>query len=273
MKKKTKPFSMSSVQIGITPRTVILKNAKPLKSRLVIGIPTTGIVRYEWATARWGQCIPVNWSMAEIASAYSQIGPIGYLVADARNIICHIFLKTRDCEWLFFIDHDVILPLDTFIKINEYIRKGNTPLMSGLYYAKGNPPSPLVFRGRGNYVYEGWKRGDKIEVDAVVMGCTLIHRSLVEGIANISENYQPTAAGEPIKKIFETPADIHYDPERLEYLKNTGTEDIYFCDRILENKILKKAGWKKLAKKKYPFLCDTSIFCRHIDVETGVQYP
>ena len=274
MKKKIlKPFSLNKIKMCISPTSMLIKNTKPLKSRLVIGIPTTGLVRYEWACARWGQMIPINWSMAELAAAYSQVGPIGYLVADARNIICHVFLKSRECDWLFFIDHDVILPLDTFIKINTYIRKGNIPLMSGLYYAKGNPPPPLVFRGRGNDYYADWKMGQKVWVDAVVMGCTLIHRSLISELAKVSETYQPSGTNEPIKKIFETPAKIWYDAESLQYLKDTGTEDIFMCDRILKEGILKKAGWPKLAKKKYPFICDTSIFCKHIDLETGQQYP
>ena len=252
----------------------MFQNPKRIKTRLVIGIPTTGMIRYEWAIARWGQVIPVNWSMAEIAQAFSQVGPIGYLVADARNIICHTFLATRESEWLFFIDHDVILPGDCFVKINGYIeRKRKIPIMSGLYYAKGNPPPPLVFRGRGNSFYSKWKLGDKVWVDAVVMGCTLIHRSIVEEISKVSKDYYLPGVKGPVKKMFETPRRIWHDPETSQYLKDTGTEDIFFCDRVLKEGILKKAGWPAYARKKYPFLCDTSIFCKHIDQTTGRQYP
>ena len=234
------------------------------------------MIRYEWAIARWGQVIPVNWSMAEIAQAFSQVGPIGYLVADARNVVCHTYLKTRDAEWLFFIDHDVILPGDCFVKINAYMdarKSKQVPMMCGLYYAKANPAPPLIFRGRGNSFYQGWKFGDKVEVDAVVMGCTLIHRSIIEEMAKISPDYAVPGVKGPVKKIFETPRKSWYDPESHRYQKEVGTEDIYFSDKVLDNDILKKAGWHKHAKKKYPFLCDTSIFCKHIDQNTGKQYP
>ena len=248
-------------------------NPTKSKTRLVIGIPTTGMIRYEWAIARWGQIIPVNWSNAEIAQAYAQVGPIGYLVADARNIIAYRFLEDKDSEWLLFIDHDTIIPPDTYVRMNEYIRKGKEPVVGGLYYAKGDPPPPLVFRGRGNSYYDDWKRGDIVRVDAVPMGCTLLHRSLIEATAEISEDYMVPGLNKPIKKIFETPRRIWYDAESRQYLKDTGTEDIFWCDKILDNKILAKAGWKKHAKMKYPFIIDTNIFCTHIDLQTGKTYP
>ena len=254
-------------------KSILDKNPKLAKARVVIGIPTTGIIRYEWAVARWGQIIPVNWSNSEIAQAYTQVGPIGYLVDDARNIICHRFLEDKPADWLFFIDHDTILPPDCYVKINQYIRKATEPVVCGLYYAKGDPAPPLIFRGRGNSYYDDWKRGDKVRVDAVPMGCTLIHRSLIEETAKISEDYRVPGIGKPIKKVFVTPRRVWYDAENKQYLKDMGTEDIYWSDKVLENDILAKAGWKRHAKMKNPFLADTSIFCKHIDLTSGQQYP
>ena len=40
----------------------------------------------------------------------------------------------------------------------------------------------------------------------------------------------------------------------------------------MNNKVLKKAGWDEIAEKEFPFLVDTSIFCKHIDLQ-GKQYP
>ena len=151
--------------------------------------------------------------------------------------------------------------------------KGKIPLMSGLYYAKGEPAPPLVFRGRGNSYYSDWTLGDKVWVDAVPMGCTLIHKSILIEAAKVSKEYHVPGIKGPIRKIFETPRKAWYDPESARYQKETGTEDIFFCDKLLKHKILKKAGWHKLAKKKYPFLVDTSLFCKHIDLATGKQYP
>ena len=76
-----------------------------------------------------------------------------------------------------------------------------------------------------------------------------------------------------IRKVFETPAKTWYDPESTQYMSQIGTSDLYWCDRVMKDNILKRAGWPKIARKKYPFLCDTKIFCKHIDLSTGKQYP
>lgn len=275
---KKKQTRVTGYGLEVKPDSRIIENPEKIKTRLVIGIPTTGIIRYEWALARWGQVIPVNWSMAEVAQAFSQVGPIGYLVADARNIVCDTFLNTRDCEWLFFIDHDVILPGNCFTSINYYMdlpKKEQIPVLSGLYYAKGTPSPPLIFRGRGNSYMKGWKMGEKVWVDGIPMGCTLLHRSIIEASADkkYSESYSVPGVNHPIRRIFETPRKAWYDPESHRYQKEVGTEDIFWCDKILRENILAKAGWPRYARMKYPFLCDTSIFCKHIDLHTGKQYP
>lgn len=278
-KKPKEKFKRSRITgSGPIPQHIneMFRNPKDLKAKLVIGIPTLGIIRYEWATSRWGQVIPINWSMSEIAHAYSQVGPLGYLVADARNIIVHSFLNRSNAEWLLFIGDDTILPGNAFVLFNEYMyrsKRTKIPWVSGLYYTKSFPSSPLVFRGRGNSYYRKWKIGDKVWVDATGMDCTLLHRSLFEGAADISEEYKVPGVVGPIKKIFETPRRAWFDPETNQYLKDTGTEDLFFADKIMENKVLKKKGWKKFAEMKYPFLIDTNIFCKHIDLHTGRQYP
>uniref|UniRef100_A0A6M3L590 Uncharacterized protein n=1 Tax=viral metagenome TaxID=1070528 RepID=A0A6M3L590_9ZZZZ len=75
-----------------------------------------------------------------------------------------------------------------------------------------------------------------------------------------------------VRRIFITPAQSFWDPEKLSWFNNTGTEDLNWCSRVIEGKYLQKAGWKEIAPKKYPFMLDTGIFCRHID-HNGIQYP
>jgi len=145
-------------------------NLDGFQKRICIGVPTTGLIRMEWCLSRYGQVLPCNWSNGDVIQFYNQYSPSGYSVADARNI-CVEYCISNGFEYLLFIDHDVLLPPDTFLKLNEYIKKGDIPIVSGLYYCKGSHPEPLVFRGRGNSVYEGWERGDKVWVDGIPMGC------------------------------------------------------------------------------------------------------
>jgi len=52
----------------------------------------------------------------------------------------------------------------------------------------------------------------------------------------------------------------------------TAGSDIFFCDRIIKEKVFAKTGWPKFAKMKYPFLCDTSIYAQQVDLQ-GKYYP
>jgi hypothetical protein len=238
------------------------------KKRLLIGIPTIGWIRYEWAHARYGQVIPINWEASGLDLNYTAVN---YSIDDAYNLIVKHALDLG-VEWLLTIEDDVILPMNCFVKMAEYMNDGTIPVVSGLYYTKAVPAEPLVFRGRGNGAYKKWKWGEKVWCDGLPMGCLLIHTSLLKWFYDNMEKYRvPT--GEEVSRVFETPRQISFDQETMMYSRQEGTQDLYFFDRVMIEKVLQKTGWKDIGRKKYPYLCDTSIFCKHIDRNTGKQYP
>lgn len=242
--------------------------------RIMIGVPTTGLVRFEWATGRYNQVIPCNWGHSECNPMVpnASIAPLNFLVAEARNIIVQDFIK-RNFEYLFFLDSDVLLPPTAFVTINDWIHDYGKkyPVMCGLYFAKASSPEPLIYRGRGNSYYDQWKLGDKVMVDGVPMGCTLIHRSIMEVLYKDAPEYHIPYAG-TVRKVFDTPAGMYLDPETGIPHGFSGTEDLAWCNRIIAGKYLAKAGWKKLQNERYPFMMDTGLFCYHI-TETGQRYP
>ena len=244
---------------------------KALRNRIIIGTATLGIVRVEWAQARYAQVIPCNWSSAGANIGFCHTYPLNYLVAEAQNVIIQSAVE-QDYEWVFFLEDDVILPANAFLILNEYMKKGDIPVVSGLYYLKSQPSEPLVYRGRGNSCYDKFKLGDKVWVDGVPTGCLLIHRSIFKLMWDESPEYT-VSMQKVVRKVFETPARVWTDPETNTQLCAAGTSDLFWCDRIMREKVLERAGWKKLAKQRYPFLVDTNLFCRHIDINTGLQYP
>ena len=250
----------------------IIASGREPKNRLLIITPTLGIVRIEWSAARFGAIIPCNWSNG--AFWYSSNIPQGYLTADGQNIGAQEAVK-QDYEWVFFHEDDVILPQDIFLKLNAYIRKADIPVISGLYYLKAEPSEPIIYRGRGNSYFGDWKQGDKFWVDGVPTGCLLIHCSLLKLMWNESEEYDVPLSNSimKVRKIFETPRKCWFDPESNQYQTAQGTSDFYWCDRVIKENILPRTDWKKIAKRKYPFFVDTTIFCKHIDLTTGKQYP
>lgn len=248
----------------------LIPNIRKPRNRVMVGIPTTGNVRMEWVMARFGQVIPCNWSQTDAIQWLDQYSPIDFLVADARNIVVDACLA-QGFDWLMFIDHDTIIPPFTILRMNERMIACNTPVWSGLYFTKSRPSEPLVYRGRGTGYYKDWKIGQQVWVDAVPMGCTMIHSSILKEMAKISPTYE-VRPGMVVSKVFETPSRVWFDPEVRNWYTATGTEDMEFCSQVMANDIFRKAGWEKFARKKYPFLIDTTLFCWHID-EAGIKYP
>lgn len=241
-----------------------------IAKRIMVGIPMTGLLTAEWVFARYNQTIPCNWSQVDCIQWISTEAPLRYLVADARNIVVQKFIE-KEYEWLFFIDHDVILPPATILTWNERMRRADVPMWSGLYFSKSAPAEPLIYRGRGNSFYSKWKMGDEVWCDGIPMGCTMIHNSILKVLYEESEEYQPKA-GVKVRRVFETPCKEWFDPEKNSWNKSVGTEDLAFCTRVMKDGIFKKAGWGKYQKKRYPFLVDTRIFCTHIEFN-GIKYP
>jgi hypothetical protein len=249
-------------------REIIKYCNRKWRKRTLISTPTEGTVRYEWAHARFGQIIPMNWEASGFDVAFTAIG---FSIQDAYNCISKKALD-MGVEWLITIEDDVLLPPDFFMKLEAYQHEAKYPIVSGLYYLKAEPTLPLVFRGRGNGAYTDWKIGDKVWCDGLPMGCLMIHMSLIQWMWDHTPDYK-ACDGSTMRKVFTTPQMTFYDPESDGFSKKCGTQDLYFFDQILENKVLEKTGWKSIAKKEFPFLCDTSLFCKHICRHTGKQYP
>lgn len=238
-------------------------------NRLLVATPTTGLVRMEWVQSRYGQIIPVNWSMVQMVQWMNSYIPLRYSVADAQNLIVKHAIE-EDFKWLLLIEHDTCPPADAFVKINEYIRNGDIPVVSGLYYTKSIPSEPLVFRGRGNSYYDKWKIGDKVWADGVPTGFLLINVAILKEMWADSPEYM--AQDVKTRQVFETPAKIWFDEATGKYNTVFGTSDLDWCSKVIDGKYLEKAGFPEIQKKKYPFLVDTNIFCRHI-TENGSIFP
>ena len=239
-------------------------------SRLLIGSPMTGLVRSEWVMGRYGQTIPTNWSNAEVVQWMSSYMPLQYQLADAENLIAKTLVE-GNWEWLLFIESDNVLPAGTFVKLNEYMIKGDVPVVGGLYFTKSVPPEPMIYRELGKGYYADWKMGEKVWCTGLPFGCTLIHASLIRELWKVSPEY--VVNGVTTRRIFKHPDVTVQDPDGFAVV--AGTTDLNFFKEIKEKEIFLKADkgrWKAYAKKANPFLVDTRIFVKHIDMD-GVQWP
>jgi len=241
------------------------------RNRLLIVTPTLGIVRIEWAMARWGMAMPCNFSHAGASLGIGYSVPMDYLVADAQNLGAEDTIK-KGFEWMLLLEDDVCPPTEAMLVLNKYIVSGEIPIVSGLYFLKGNYSEPLIYRGFGSGPFTEFQIGDKVWCDGVPTGFLLVHRDILTLMWGESPEYE-TLGKRKTRKIFETPAEVEYDPEIAGCIVRTGTSDLNWCARVIREKVITRAGWPKIGRKKYPFLCDTRIFCKHIDLASGRQFP
>lgn len=238
-------------------------------NRILVGTPVTGLVRVEWVAARYGQTIPTNWSYITVQQFLNAYYPLRYQVADAQNLIVKSAVE-MNFEWLLLYEHDVIPPTDTFIRLNDYMLSRAVPVVSGLYYTRSHPAEPLIYRGRGNSYYADWEKGDKVWADGVPTGLLLVHMSIIQAMWDDSEEY--TLYGQKVRRVFETPRKHYASPDEQAVMNFGGTSDLEWCTRVMKEGYFAKAGWDKYQEMKYPFLVDTSIFCKHINPD-GRQFP
>lgn len=245
------------------------KNEENWNKRLIIFTPSRGLVRHEWVQARYGQIIPTNWSMVELIQFISPYLPLGYQLADAQNLLAKMVVE-GDYDWVLYIEDDNVIPPDTIRKFNEYMIDGKIPVVSGLYFTKSIPAEPLIYRGSGNGYFKDWKMGEKVWADGIPFGCRLEHASLIKEAWKNSPEY--FVGDIKTRRVFSQPSRITYNEGKMGNEYVGGTTDLEWCKRIIREGLLVKAGFPEIAKMKYPFLVDTTIFVKHID-QNGRQYP
>ena len=78
----------------------------------------------------------------------------------------------NDCEYVFFIDHDNILPPDTLIRLLEF----NVPVVGCLYFERKYPHLPLIYTFEENFqtvrVEYNYPSG-LVRCDVIGLGCSL----------------------------------------------------------------------------------------------------
>jgi len=161
------------------------------------------------------------------------IGLAGMPYDHARNAACQQTLQ-GGFEHVFFLDSDVVPPHDAILRLLSH----NKPFISGLYCRRSPPHGVPVMMKNGSWVTH-FRPGKLLSVDLVGAGCLLIHRSVLEALAQ-----KPHRPGKPW-------FDWKVDMQGIEPPGDCMSEDFTLCKRVRE-------------QLGIPVLVDTSIQCRHI---------
>lgn len=238
------------------------------QSRMMMGTPTRGTVRIEWHHALAGQILPANWCTGTMIVPMSTLIPIRFQVADAQNVIVQSAVA-GGYEWLLLLEDDVLPPRNLFVRLTEYMKRAEAPVISGLYYQKSEPSEPLIYRGRGNGAFDDFQPGDLVWADGVPTGCLLISGDLLRVMYNESEEYE--VGGQRVRRVFEDKSG-GWILEDGTISVSSGTSDLHWCRRVIEGDFFAKSGWTEFQEREWPFLVDTRIACGHITPD-GQVFP
>jgi hypothetical protein len=116
----------------------------------------------------------------------------GPRVAEARTQIIRNFLTPGaydDASWLWMLDDDMTFDADTLARLFEVADRDDAPVVGGLCFAgeRGLFIRPTLYRfvnGAGDIepIYD-YPRNAVVKVDATGAACLLIHRSVLERMA------------------------------------------------------------------------------------------
>jgi hypothetical protein len=122
---------------------------------------------------------------------YSAPGPY---IHDNRSRIARYFLQCTDKQWLWMLDNDIQFPPETLYELLEAAEEHDIKILGAAYWNQ-YPGSAcylswLVFTPRGIVAVPELPEdlSAPLEVNAVGMGCTLIHRDVLQDVADMYPN-------------------------------------------------------------------------------------
>lgn len=210
-----------------------------------------------WHRQRAALSMPTNLNSFEIFADGLEVG-------EARSLAAHFCLNHEPPPtYLFFIDDDVLVPPDALVKL--FFRACTLPnhdVYAGVYCLKRpGLPEPLVYGDNGQGPLWDWTVGDLLTtashgVKSVHMGLTLIRVSVFQRLldAGLVHGNGTDQDNEPFFKTIRK--EVRLQDGKV--FRHEGTEDIYFCDKLM------KLGGS--------ILVDTSVLAGHHDKTTGQTY-
>jgi hypothetical protein len=118
----------------------------------------------------------------------------GNQIARQRDRLINHWYDSNKAEWLLWVDSDVVISPEIFMKLWRAKDKMFKPMVTGVYFTSDNPEEPLMIPMPTIYKFEDTEESlvskrihpmpvdQLIQVDAAGMGLILMHRSVVKRI-------------------------------------------------------------------------------------------
>lgn len=253
-------------------------------------------VTHDWANAAAGLGGGLAVTVLRLTTKNRSVG-------QAKQALAEMAIA-NGCQWIFFLDDDVIPPGDALMKMIQMWRQDSKyKIINGVYWSKSEPPQPLIFKGSFEGAYFNWHVGDLIEADGAGAGCTFIDTSVFKDLPrpwfSTEYIYDDPRQGldDQLWRIEDEILTLQRnfnklnkkELERLEQLRKDSTELFEKMEELKNNNVVppefmvNQVGaasatedlyFYKKAKEYLGLSCwvDTSIQCLHQDKRTGATF-
>jgi hypothetical protein len=179
---------------------------------------------------------------------YHQTG--GPYIHDNRARIARYFLEETDKQWLWMVDNDMDFPVDSHLRLLSAAEKHDCKILGAAYWNQYG-----IYRPALSWLLLSPQFGIRairdlpdetvpVEVNAVGMGCTIIHRDVLQDVADSYPNdpWDTFAADMMVRfedgslQVARVPEDFELDGKVVVQTSRMG-EDVTFCLRA------KKVGY------------------------------
>jgi len=223
------------------------------RCHIMCTVLTLGMVPIEFVVGFGRMQMPINGQVFQHIIKGVEVGK-------ARNMaVEHIMSMPKDQRprWLFFLGDDMIPPWDGFVRLYEEAEANKWDCLTGLYYWKGEPPTPLTWRNDhiGRLIPgKHFKMGEVIWVDLTGVDFTLIRVEMLERFAEEFPDQPFFKTGPSLRSGMPEHIKEYALPESVV----THTEDVWFYGKV------KQLGGK--------IGVHTGVRVAHLDVKTGLFY-
>jgi len=174
--------------------------------RVFVATPVDEFIREEWVEPHDLMIEHTARADIEVMSVFERGGRS---VTTKRNILTWKALQTEGITHIFWLDSDVVPPVDTVVRLLAHDKE----VVSGLYHLKGPPYCPVVYELDPYVLLEDVELNGLSKVPGVGQGCVLVELGV----------YQELGVKEPWF--------------RAEWDGEVCGEDIYFFRRLAANRI------------------------------------
>jgi hypothetical protein len=155
-----------------------LKKTEKKRCGVLIGIPTRGQCRIEWATTLRLLNDPLSLTWGIRTCTNEQIDT-------ARNSLVYE-AREQGADYLFFLDDDTLIQPASLFKLTYDMEQfPEADVVTAICPTRSNPPAPTIFKDTEGYhkgPYWDWTFGEVFEITACGFPATLVRMSAFEKV-------------------------------------------------------------------------------------------